>query len=132
MSWNIAPECISLVILGIIGVYARKGSHLPTLKNRVFQGCLLVTFCAMASNILSTLLLYKSRVAPLWLTNIVTTVYYLLTPLMGLAYFLYAVSVIYPEGRQLRRIVLLGVVPAVGYAVMVLINPCTGLLFYLD
>ncbi|WP_105203563.1 bifunctional diguanylate cyclase/phosphodiesterase [Neobittarella massiliensis] len=132
MSWNIAPECISLVILGIIGVYARKGSHLPTLKNRVFQGCLLVTFCAMASNILSTLLLYKSRVAPLWLTNIVTTVYYLLTPLMGLAYFLYAVSVIYPEGRQLRRIVLLGVVPAVGYAVMVLINPFTGLLFYLD
>lgn len=32
MEWNIAAEAISLVMIGIIGVYARKGSHLPTLK----------------------------------------------------------------------------------------------------
>ena len=46
-------------LLGIIWVYSRKGSSLPSLKNKMFQSCLLVTFSAMLSNILSTLMIYK-------------------------------------------------------------------------
>ena len=57
MEWNIAAEAISLVMIGIIGVYARKGSHLPTLKNRIFQWCLTVTFSAIFTNILSTIMI---------------------------------------------------------------------------
>ena len=97
MEWNIAAEAISLVMIGIIGVYARKGSHLPTLKNRIFQWCLTVTFSAIFTNILSTIMIQQYRVVPIWLTWIVTMVYFVLTPLMGMAYFLYTVSVIYTE-----------------------------------
>ena len=33
MTWNIAPESISLVMLGIILIYSRKGSRLPEEQN---------------------------------------------------------------------------------------------------
>lgn len=102
MTWNIAPELISLVILGIIWIYSRKGSHLPSLKNRMFQGCLMVTFCAMLSNVLSTLMIYNTDTVPLLLTWIVTQIYFILTPLMGMAYFLYTVSVIYADSPSLN------------------------------
>lgn len=134
MRWNIAAEAISMVMLGIIWVYARKGSHLPTLKNRMFQGCLLVTFSAILTNILSTLMIYRYDEIPLWLTGLVTTVYYVLTPLMGLAYFLYTVSVIYPDAQdgQLRRVVGVWLLPGAAYALMVLVNPFTHSLFTID
>lgn len=129
MEWNIAAEAISLVMMGIIWVYARKGSHLPTLKNRIFQWCLLVTFSAMLTNILSTILIHQYRRVPMGLTWTVTTVYYILTPLMGLAYFLYAVSVIYTESLQVKKIMAVGMIPGALYAVMVLANPFNKLLF---
>ena len=34
MSWNIAAECISIVFLSIILVYAHKGTLLPSWKDR--------------------------------------------------------------------------------------------------
>ena len=104
--WNLAPETISLVILGIIWVYARKGSHLPSLKNRIFLECLTVTFAAMLSNILSTFMLCGYIPVPVWVTWAITTIYFILTPLMGLVYYLYAVSVLYEERPQLYRMIL--------------------------
>lgn len=129
MKWNIAPECISLVILGIIWIYSRKGSHLPTLKNKIFQGCLTVTFSAMLTNILSTYMLYHYQIFPLWLTFAITTLYYILTPLMGLVYFLYTVSIIYMESSQLKRIIGIGIFPGAAYTVLVFLNLLTRDLF---
>lgn len=132
MKWNIAPETISLVILGIIWVYSRKGSHIPSLKNRMFQGCLTITFAAMTSNILSTFMLYRYIPSPLWLTWAVTTVYFILTPLMGLIYYLYVVSIIYEERPRLRQMILAGSIPAVLYTMLVLSNSFTGCMFAIN
>lgn len=129
MRWNIAPEAISLVILGIIWVYSRKGSHLPTLKNRMFQGCLMVTFSAMLTNILSTILIYKYLSVPLWITWGVTTIYFVLTPLMGLVYFLYTISVIYAESPVQKRLIVYGSLPGLIYMILILINPYTKNIF---
>lgn len=129
MKWNIAAESISLVMLGIIWAYSRKGSHLPTLKNRIFQGCLMVTFGAMLTNILSTIMIYQYDQVPMWMTWAVTMVYYVLTPLMGLAYFLYTVSVIYTEYAQLKKVIGLGIIPGAAYVLLVIANPFTKSLF---
>lgn len=39
---------------GIMWVHSRKVSHLTTLKNIIFQGCLLITSGSILTNILST------------------------------------------------------------------------------
>lgn len=129
MTWNIAPESVSLIMLAIIWVYSRKGSRLPTLKNRIFQGCLMVTFCAMLTNILSTFMIYHYLKIPLWMTWTVTLIYFILTPLMGLVYFLYVVSYIYAGSIVLKRLILFGSLPGVLYTLAVLANPFTGSVF---
>ena len=129
MRWNIAAESISMVMLGIIWVYARKGSHLPTLKNKIFQWCLLVTFSAILTNIMSTLMIYQYDRIPIWMTWIVTSVYFVLTPLMGLTYFLYTVSVIYRDIDQARKVIGIGLIPGALYTVLILVNPVTRNIF---
>lgn len=98
-------------------------------ENRIFQWCLTVTFSAIFTNILSTIMIQQYRVVPIWLTWIVTMVYFVLTPLMGMAYFLYTVSVIYTESPQVKRIMAVGIIPGAFYAVIVLSNPFNRLLF---
>ena len=116
-------------MLGIILIYSRKGSRLPTLKNRMFQGCLVVTFCAMLTNILSTVMICFDQIAPLWSTWIITTLYFLLTPLMGLAYFLYTLAIIYIESPGLKKAFAFCSIPGLGYAVLILLNPFTRDIF---
>ena len=123
MEWNITGEMVSLIMLGIIWIYARRGSHLPTLKNKIFQSCLLVTFGAVLTNLLSTAMISQYNNFPMWLTWIVTTVYFILTPLMGFTYYSYTVSVIYIDIEKARRLILAGVIPGAVYILMVLSNP---------
>lgn len=129
MRWNIAPESISLVILGIIWIYSRKGSHIPSLKNQIFQGCLMVTFSAMLTNILSTVMIYHYDIVPLWMIWIVTSIYFVLTPLMGLVYFLYMITVVYSERELQKKWIGFGSIPGLLYIVLVVINLFTKCLF---
>ena len=129
MSWNIAAECISIVFLSIILVYAHKGTLLPSWKNRMFQCCLGATFAAMVSNVLSTLLLASPHWVDSWLCWGVTEIYFLATPLMGLAYYCYTAATVFEEHTGGRRALWLGILPGVLYAVLVLLNPWTGMLF---
>ncbi|WP_462378043.1 hypothetical protein, partial [Emergencia timonensis] len=132
MEWNIAAESISLVMLGIIWVYARKGSRLPSLKNRIFQWCVMVTFSAIFTNILSTIMIYNYAQIPMWMTWTVTMVYFVLTPLMGLAYFLYTLSVIYADSGQIKKLAAVGVIPGAIYILMILSNPFSQWIFGLN
>lgn len=95
----------------------------------MFQGCLTVTFAAMFSNILSTFMLCGYIPVPVWVTWSVTTVYFILTPLMGLVYYLYVISIIYEEKPQLYRMLLLGGIPGAIYTLLVLSNCFTKCLF---
>ncbi|WP_050636817.1 putative bifunctional diguanylate cyclase/phosphodiesterase [Candidatus Stoquefichus sp. SB1] len=131
MSWNIVPECVSIIILMIIWIYSRKGSALPTLKNQLFQSCFLITFCAMATNILSTVMIQYLHLFPIWLTELITTLYFICTPLMGMIYFLYSASIIY-DNDYLFKVMLMGSIPGIGYVILVCLNPVLHLLFQLD
>ena len=59
----------------------------------------------------------------------VTMIYFILTPLMGLVYFFYIISIIYTDNIQLKRIMGIGSVPGILYFVLVIINPVQGVLF---
>lgn len=132
MSWNIVPECISSVILCIIWVYSRKGNPIPSLKNRLFQTCLSVTFSAMLSNIFSTLLIYTLSAQTLFLTWAVTLIYFILTPLMGYVYFLYTFFGIYENHPKKWNLALLLSSPAILYVGMVLLDPLFSSLFHVS
>lgn len=127
MHWNVASECTSTVILCIIWIYARKGFSLNSLKNKLFQACFMTTFCAMTTNIVSTILIYQ--VAPTAITWIITLIYFLTTPLTGIVYFFYAVSILYEHQIKIPRLFAVTVIPAIGYTLLVVLNPFTKWLF---
>lgn len=132
MSWNIVPECSSVVILCIIWTYSRKGNLIPDARNRIFQASFFVTFSAMVTNILSTLMityLTPAMLVPAW---IVTLAYYIMTPLMGLVYFYYNLTYMYEDRRVMSRIAMVASVPAAFYMGTVLSNPWTKTLFDLS
>ena len=129
MRWNIVAECISVVFLSIIWVYSRKGMPVPSLKNRLFQACLLTTFCATVSNILSTILLSKPDLLPVIITWFITTVYYIATPLMGLAYFTYTAAMLYDQRKGVSHVITWGIIPGILYLILVAVNPFFKILF---
>ena len=134
MHWNIAAECISIVILSIIWIYSRKSNLVPSLKNRIFQMCFLITFCAMGTNIISTWLLSYVDCPFHFLPWIITTVYFAATPLMGMAYFYYTVATVfenYNNGKALNVMLWTGW-PGAVYLVLVILNPLKGFLFFID
>jgi len=129
MNWNISAECVSVIILCIIWVYSRKGSLLPTLQNKFFQICFFVTFVAIISNIASTLMLYNYQTIPLAFIWVANTIYFIMTPLMGLFYFYYAISFVFENEKNIKKIIAISSIPAFAYLVFVLINPFNKLLF---
>ncbi|MCQ4635946.1 EAL domain-containing protein [Anaerovorax odorimutans] len=132
MHWNIAAECISLVYLFIIWFYSRKSNLVPSLKNRLFYFCFLATFCAIGFNILSTVMLTYPNYSVNFLTWLVTTIYFIATPLMGMAYFFYTIATVFESQGNALRIMKWSSIPGVLYLFVVLINPFCKKLFLIN
>lgn len=128
MQWNIAPECISIIVLCIIWVYSRKGNVIPSLKNKLFQLCFFTTFVAMITNILSTWMIYHIHDVPLFITYCITLIYFVFTPLMGVAYFYYSSTFPF-ERKPFPKYYWISCIPAIAYVLLVLSNPFTQALF---
>lgn len=133
MKWVISAEIVAAIMLCIILAYAHKGNLLPTFKNKAFRYCLQVTFVSVITNICSTLLLERFSSVPYALNISLLVIYYLSTPLMGVVYFVYTLATIYE--KQVDRILhyaKLSSIPAFVYILIVITNPITGALYYLD
>ncbi len=132
MGWNISAEVIAFIIVLIISVYSRKSHAVPSYKNRVFQLCLVTTLGAIGTNLASTLMISYAPKEILGLTWLVTMLYFVLTPLLGTAYYYYATAVI-SEARPVgRRFLILSSLPCILYAGCVIANAATGCLFSFD
>lgn len=129
MKWNIAPEFCALVILIIIWIYEKRGSNIPSLKNKIFMGCIVVTFTGIASNIISTLMIYNYNEVPKWLTWSITTIYFIFIPLMGLVYFHYVVATIYNGYSKIRNILIITGIPTLLLIIATLSNFYTKIIF---
>ncbi|RDB63710.1 hypothetical protein C1878_02625 [Gordonibacter sp. 28C] len=129
MEWNVSAEVIAFIIVLIISVYSRKSHAVPSLKNRVFRLCLTTTLGAIGTNLASTLMIAYAPSELLPLTYFVTLLYFALTPLLGAAYFYYAVAVV-SEARPVGRLFsVLSALPCAAYFLLVLANVPTGCLF---
>lgn len=129
MKWNIAPEFCALVILTIVWLYEKKGSHIPSFKNKVFHGCLIITFLGIVSSIASTLMIEHYTQIPIWLTWLATTIYFLFTPVMGMIYFYYTAAVIYTKYREIKNILIIVGIPTMLYGIAILANVFTKNIF---
>ena len=129
MEWNIISEYCALLILMIIWTYEKKGSNIPNLKNIIFRCCLIVTFLSILTNIVSTIMINQHQLYPLALIWIITTIYFIITPIMGLIYFYYVISTIYNNSKTVKKIMMISGIPALLFLCFILSNHKTGYIF---
>ncbi|MEG0375127.1 MAG: diguanylate cyclase, partial [Raoultibacter sp.] len=130
--WNYTAEIIAFTIACIILAYSRKSYLTPSLKNRIFQACLIITVFAIGLNIASSILIDNGIPEITNITWLITTLYFVFTPLMSAAYFYYIYATISEAYPQKKIIATLGTIPYLLYFVCVLLNPFTNWIFYLD
>ena len=129
MEWNIMPEFCALIILIIVWMYEKKGNNIPSFKNRVFKLCLMTTFMGISSNIISTIMIEHYKELPIWATWIVTTIYFIFIPLMGMIYFYYVVASIYIKYKEIKNVLLIASIPTFFYFIAIIFNFFTKLIF---
>lgn len=127
--WTLAAEIVSLIVLSIIIINAQGAFSLPTLQNRIFKSCLMVTFLSISTNLLSTMLISWLTPGNVLLANLVTTLYFLFTPCMGTVYFFYMISIAYEETRMFKRIFWGCSIPYIIYGIIVFTNPFNHFIF---
>lgn len=125
MSWNIAPEWVSGVLIGILILYSSRGAYVNITRDRMFRTMSYVALLSISSNLLSTYMIYAYQQLPHLLVMAVTTIYFALTPLTPMVYMFYSICILYynysferihPKWRWLS-------VPYFVYLVMLLLNP---------
>lgn len=134
MTWNIAPECTSLLFLLALIVYSRSRLTASNLRDNMFRAAEWVTLIAMTMNIASTLMIYAYQTVPVWATVAVTTAYFVFTPVIPLIYFFYVVILLHQnEGlARISRKWLLFALPYAAYLLLLLTNLWTHWVFRID
>ena len=122
MEWNLAPEFDSLIIVLIILAYAGRDSNLPSLENKFFKSYGIVTLVTIVFNIASKFMVSHQNIFPNVMIYIITTIYIICTPILGLVYFYYVVIISYPSKTERKRIIKLGLIPTAIYIVVALTN----------
>ncbi|MEG2784330.1 MAG: EAL domain-containing protein [Lachnospiraceae bacterium] len=129
MKWNLAPECTSLVIICIVFFYAQTKNVLPTLRNFLFKLCFIGSIITVLFNIITGIVLMEHAFLPQWILWLVNMLYYLTTPISGIFFLFYSLSVLTEDTKKVFRLSMIGVIPTVLYLFVVLTNPFSHLIF---
>lgn len=129
MEWNIAPEYISLLFIFIILVYSREFNLIMTLKNRLFRLFLHFVFFEILTSIVSIIAIENYKVIPGIVNQIIQMIFFLASPFMIVLFVLYLIAVVWEDNPKISIYFRIAVIPYTIYAVMVLTNPVTGLLY---
>ncbi|MEG1359059.1 MAG: bifunctional diguanylate cyclase/phosphodiesterase [Clostridia bacterium] len=125
MTWNIVPEWIAGILLIIIMVYSRKALFVHTVRDRMFRNACYSVLFSIFFNLLSTYMIYSYQSLPHMLVMGVTTIYYIITPLMPLIYFYYAICILYYDYsfERMHPLWRLWAIPYLLYFIVILLNP---------
>lgn len=129
MQWNIVPECISLIFVLILLVYSREYNLILTLKNKLFRLFLRFVFFEILISIISVVAIENHRVVPEIVNEAIQIVFFLASPLMMLLFVLYLLAIVSEDDPNIFTYFRIMAIPYILYAVFVLANPMTGLLY---
>ncbi len=129
MQWNIAPEYVSLILISILLLYSREYNLIPTLKNRLFRLCLRFVFVEVLISIISILFLEYYHLISWSLNQAIQTLFFLASPIMAILLLFYLIAVVREDDSRIFTYFWLAGIPYAMYAVAVMTNPFTGLLF---
>ncbi len=132
MTWNSAPEFVSLLFTIILMVNVLKDKSVPTFRNILFHWIVKVAFVAIVISLCNLYVVIYSQSIANWIVHSSNIVFYIITPLMMVLITYYVFAFLY-EGQKdtthyLKRLSL----PFLGYVFLVLLNPWHQWFSYID
>lgn len=122
-------SCVICLVLLFNFIYERK---IPSIKTKIFFFSIITSFFTAIFNILTVILLDFANEIPIWISYLVSIVYYLFqtcSTLLILIYVLYLTNM-FNKLNKLRKILFF--LPAAIYFILVVTTPITHLIFYFD
>jgi diguanylate cyclase (GGDEF)-like protein len=110
-------------------VYSREYNLIPSLKNKMFRLFLNFLFFELLISIISIISIQNYRVVPGIANQAIQMVYFLVSPLMAVLFVFYIISVVWEDDPKIPACFMITAMPYALYAVLVLTNPLTGLLY---
>lgn len=130
--YNMNFELCALIILVLVLLHVRITNVVQTVSNRVF---LLFASCGVANialDLITTVMIYRTDVYPVWATNLALVALYMLqliVPFMMVMYVFTLRNHLRPENK---RELLIASIPFLVMSVLVLTNTWTGIFFYFE
>ncbi|MEG0391298.1 MAG: bifunctional diguanylate cyclase/phosphodiesterase [Anaerovoracaceae bacterium] len=125
MTWNVAPECISGILLLILIIYLHQGVYVSTTRDRMFRFAAYVVLLSITVNLISTYMIHYYEFFPHSVVMAVTSLYYVLTPMIPLLYLYYTISILYYNYSfaRINKYWHLMAIPYILYLIVLLLNP---------
>jgi diguanylate cyclase len=130
VAWCFEAELISALFLTVIWAYSHEKNRIPTLKNGIFRGCMILTYSSIIIDILCAVLLMtavSSKALPLLIG---TTLHYIVVPMNTALIQIYMLAVIREEtGQSAKNYIRFSLVPFLAFFILILSNVVTGAVF---
>lgn len=130
MNWNYLSEITSALFIIIILAHTIRYRLLPNRRNRIFVWTVGSVFMLILLSVSTVIMAQYPSLAPLPVRWVITTMFYLLYPLIPVLMAYYLVAVVFeahPRWVAILMVVLYG--PKLIYDAFVFANPLTGFLF---
>ncbi len=123
VTYNLVAEYCSLLIVTIIIISFFSDNELDSVRNKWFRSMFYSAFISISTNILSTTISANFSSFPLWVVDLMNTLYYILLPFPLVMVFIYSLTLIKPKDSA-KAIENVGfyLVPYLIYSLFVLIN----------
>ena len=135
LDWGISAEIFSLITLSVLMMSFYEKRLASSYSSRIFSKCLHMSAAAILLNLLCVFLLASPNMVPRWLNYILNSVYFLIMLFYSsnMAYYLLYLAMEYVYDRKFirRANILIWALFAV-YALLIVINVRTGIIFSID
>ena len=135
IKWSISTEVFSLIILFILTLNFRERRWEKFSQRRIFRNCLYLSMGAVVLNILCTYFIVLANRIPVWIHMLCNSGYFLLIVAVSSVIAYYLCRLLYEHIYQKdgsKRFRLLLIVLYLLYALLILYNFQSGIIFYFD
>ncbi|MGI6432448.1 MAG: diguanylate cyclase domain-containing protein [Sphaerochaetaceae bacterium] len=137
MDWNVFPEIIAALVVGVMLVNYRSSKTPISVRNNMFSFILIYAFFSLLLNLFSVFTIINPTLFPLWIHLTINTAFFLFYPLITPLFIYYLLLFAFehsPKEHRMRLKIATRALVLVTllYFVIVILNLFTGWIFFID
>ena len=131
MHYSTEYEICALFFLIIITIRFFEIRRFPNLQNKIFGAIMFLAIADLSADIISSYTIEYANFFPAWVNYFINTLFYSLQLILSFVMLIYVVATAGIMNRYKKSLVYFSI-PLVFFMLLLVLNPISGLLFYVD